>query len=212
MGDFSLNSRVVSLVGRWHQSLVFGRRARVLSETLAAEIPGNSSVLDIGCGDGSIASLIQSAVPGVQITGIETSQRPACRIPCHPFDGTHIPFPDRAFDICMFVDVLHHTNSLREILAEAARVSRRFILIKDHLCENAFDFRTLQFMDWVGNRAHGVVLPYNYQSKAQWLTLFEDSGLTVRSWNRALRLYPAPFNLVFGRNLHFSALLEKVAL
>jgi SAM-dependent methyltransferase len=211
VANFSLNSGVVSIVGRWHQSLVFGRRVRVLSEALAAEIPGNSSVLDIGCGDGSIASLIQSVVPGVQMQGIETSERPACRIPCHSFDGIRIPFPDAAFDICMFVDVLHHTNSIREILAEAARVSRRFILVKDHLCESALDFRTLQFMDWVGNRAHGVVLPYNYQSKAQWLTLFGDCGLKARSWNGALRLYPAPFNAVFGRNLHFSALLEKAA-
>lgn len=202
-------SWVVSTIGRWHKSLVFGRRARVLANQLAVEVAGESSLLDIGCGDGSIASLIQSAIPSVRVQGLETAERAACLIACQQFDGLHIPFPDAAFDVCMFVDVLHHTQSIRGLLAEAARVSRRYVLIKDHLCENAFDFRTLQFMDWVGNRSHGVVLPYNYQSRPQWSSNFEDCGLKVNSWKDHLSLYPAPFDALFGRKLHFVALLEK---
>jgi SAM-dependent methyltransferase len=207
----SSNSRVVSWVGRLHQSLVFGRRVRVLAERLAVEIAPNSSLLDIGCGDGSISSLIQSAVPGVQIQGIETAERPGCLIACQHFDGVHIPFPSGAFDVSILVDVLHHTKAIPDLLAEAARVSRRFVLIKDPVCESALDFRTLQFMDWVGNRSHGVVLPYNYQSRAQWMTFFAACGLRVHSWNGDLPLYTTVFNGVFGRGLHFVALLEKAA-
>jgi SAM-dependent methyltransferase len=207
--DTSRNSWVLSWVARSHQSLVFGRRVHVLAELLSAKVPGDSSLLDIGCGDGTIASLIQSAVPSVQIQGIEIAERPACRIPCRLFDGLHIPFPNATFDVCMLVDVLHHTSNIRKLLAEASRVSRRFLLIKDHLSESPLDFYTLKFMDWIGNRPHGVVLPNNYQSRSQWDTYFAGAQLSLKAWQDQVPLYPFPFNGIFGRKLHFVALLGK---
>ncbi len=112
----------------------------------------------------------------------------------------------------MFVDVLHHApdgQGITRLLSEACRVSRRFVLIKDHLSESRFDFKTLQFMDWVGNRPHGVVLPYNYQSRAQWDRYFSQAGLTVQSWDDRIPIYPFPFSALFGRRLHFVAMLGK---
>ena len=201
----------LSLVKAAHQRSVSGRRVRVLSEFLAAKIPAGASVLNIGCGDGTIASLITYQNPTVSIRGIEFAPRPACLIECAPFDGATIPHPSASFDVCMFVDVLHHApdaQGIARLLAEASRVSRRLILIKDHLSESRFDFKTLQFMDWVGNRPHGVVLPYNYQSRAQWNQYFSLSGLNVQDWNDQIPIYPFPFSALFGRRLHFIALLE----
>jgi hypothetical protein len=112
----------------------------------------------------------------------------------------------------MFVDVLHHapnSQGITRLLAEACRVSRRFVLIKDHLSESGFDFKTLQFMDWVGNRPHGVVLPYNYRSRDQWNQYFSLAGLNVHDWNDRIPIYPFPFSALFGRRLHFIARLEK---
>jgi len=204
-------SWALSWVARAHQTLVFGRRVRVLAKFLGANIPENSSILDVGCGDGTLSSLIQCANPSTQIQGIEIAQRPVYRIPCRVFDGTHIPFQDATFDVCMFVDVLHHTNQIREVLAEAARVSRRFLLIKDHISESSLDFHTLKFMDWIGNRPHGVLLPNNYQSRAQWDAYFAAAGLSLNGWQDKIPLYPFPFRSMFGRKLHFIALLEKNA-
>ena len=189
--------------------MVFDRRVRVLGECLAAQVPPGSSLLDIGCGDGTIASLVASAVHTSQVSGLEIVQRTSCSIPCRVFDGTRMPFLDSSFDVCMFVDVLHHTNQIREVLAEAARVSRRFLLIKDHLCESSLDFRTLKFMDWIGNCPHGVVLPNNYQSRKQWDAYFAGAGLRLKKWQGQIPLYPFPFSGIFGRTLHFIALLEK---
>jgi SAM-dependent methyltransferase len=200
----------LSLIKQAHGRAVVARRARVLAESLAAEIPLNASVLDIGCGDGTIASLIKSRLPGISIQGIEFAPRPNCLIECAPFDGTSIPFPSASFDVCMFVDVLHHTNKISALLSEACRVTRRFILIKDHLSQNKFDFATLQFMDWVGNRPYGVVLPYNYQSRAQWDQHFSQTALRLQNWQDHLPLYPFPFSLIFSRKLHFVALLDKL--
>ena len=203
------NSIALSALKQAHGSVVFARRVRVLADSLAATIPAGSSVLDIGCGDGTIASLIQERNPTVQIQGIEFAPRPACKIPCKPFDGVNIPHEPGSFDVCMFVDVLHHTHGIEPLLAEACRVSRRYVLIKDHLADSTLDFKTLQFMDWVGNRPHGVVLPYNYQNTTEWLRHFSNTGLKVIERQDKIAIYPFPFSLAFGRKLHFIALLEK---
>ncbi len=149
----SQDSLGLEFLKRVHGRAVLSRRVRLLAELLAAQIPANASVIDIGCGDGTIASEIKRHNPTISIQGIEFAPRPTCSIECASFDGATIPHPTGSFDVCLFVDVLHHTNNQQEItrlLFEACRVSRRYILIKDHLSENLIDFKILQFMDWVG--------------------------------------------------------------
>lgn len=197
------------LVKRLHEQLVFRRRTRVLSAALAELVPSGTALLDVGCGDGTIAYLIGQAKPTVSIQGLEVAPRRSCQIECGWFNGTTIPLPESSVDICLFVDVLHHTNHIERLLREARRVARRYVLIKDHLCENRFDYAVLSFMDWVGNRPHGVRLLYNYQSKGQWNRILSACGLCPVNWNEVLPLYPPPFNLLFGRGLHFVALCEK---
>jgi SAM-dependent methyltransferase len=199
----------LSWIGRWHRAFVFPRRTRVLAEMLGAQIPQDTSVLDIGCGDGTIGSLIAQQRPDVSIQGVEFKVRPRCKIECRSFDGLEIPFPSTSFDVCLFVDVLHHTQDPEGLLREAARVSRSLVLIKDHLDENFVDHATLRFMDWVGNRPHGVALTYNYQSRKQWVERFANCGVGEVSWTTQVPLYPPPFSLLVGRGLHFIALLKK---
>jgi SAM-dependent methyltransferase len=200
----------LSWIARSHRALVFGRRARVLADALAPLIPAEArSVLDIGCGDGTIGSLLAERRPELAIEGVEITPRPTCRIQCHAFDGAKLPFPDQSLDVCLFVDVLHHTKDVTQLLREAARVSRTCVVLKDHLSENSFDHATLQAMDWVGNRPHGVALTYNYQSLRQWQEHFAACGLRASQLSTALPLYPFPFSPVFGRKLHFVAQLMK---
>ncbi|HKM81836.1 MAG TPA: class I SAM-dependent methyltransferase [Candidatus Acidoferrum sp.] len=193
-----------------HARMVFGRRVRVLAECLSARIPPRCAVLDIGCGDGTIGSLLAKPGSEISLEGVEFAPRPQCAIRCRAFDGAELPFADGSFDVCLFVDVLHHTDDPSILLREARRVTRRFVLIKDHLSENRFDFKTLQFMDWVGNRPHGVRLPYNYQSRKEWEASFAKCGLSIAQWTSEVPLYPFPFSLLVGRGLHFVTLLEKV--
>src|SRR5216684_4118626 len=196
-------------MGSWHRAFVFQRRTRVLAEILASQIPQRASVLDIGCGDGTISSLIAERRPDISIQGVEYLVRPECKIECRAFDGSSLPFQDGSFDVCLFVDVLHHTQDPSVLLREAARVSRSFVLIKDHLDENAFDHLTLRFMDWVGNRPYGVVLTYNYQGRREWSEHFLKCGLAEATWTTEVALYPPPVSFLVGRGLHFVSLLRK---
>ena len=135
---------------------------------------------DVGSGDGQIMAFIAERRPDLTIRGLEVRPRERSPIPVDRFDGRRIPFDDASFDVVTFVDVLHHTDDPMELLRESRRVARRAILIKDHTREGLLARETLRFMDWVGNRPHGVRLPYNYWSEARWSAAWkgmESSGL-----------------------------------
>jgi SAM-dependent methyltransferase len=193
-----------------HDGYVHGRRVRRLCELLACLIPESCSVLDVGCGDGLLARLIQDRRPDLALRGIDVLVREHTLIPVEAFDGRSIPRGDDSVDVIMFVDVLHHTDDPTVLLAEAARVARRAVLIKDHLLEGFLAGRTLRFMDYVGNTHHGVALPYNYWPRGRWQQVFDKLGLTPEEWRDQLGLYPWPANLLFGRSLHFVARLGPI--
>jgi ubiquinone/menaquinone biosynthesis C-methylase UbiE len=145
-----------TIVGSLHQTLVFDRRARVLAKRLSALLSPGASVLDVGCGDGTIASLILLNRPDISIRGIDVLIRPETKIPVDTFDGEHMPYDDKTFDVVSFIDVLHHTNDPTVLLKEAKRVARRAVVLKDHTMDGILAYQTLQFMDWAGNASHGV--------------------------------------------------------
>ena len=198
---------IKSVLNTAHDALVFGRRVRVLARLLAKEIPSGAHVLDVGAGSGSVAAAIAAQRPDIRVEGIDVLIRPSCKIPVRSFDGVHIPFGDDAVDVVCLVDVLHHTDDPRVLLREAARVSRRYVLIKDHLREGLLAGATLRMMDWIGNYGHDVVLPYNYLSEKEWHSVFRDTNLESEHWLEDLGLYPSPFSVLFGRRLHFIGLM-----
>ena len=200
---------LLSCVESFHARWIFRRRVEVLSTILSELIPDQSTVLDIGCGDGSVGCLIHEKEPSITVQGLEVRPRPNCRIEYQVFDGKKMPYGDCSFDVCMFVDVLHHAEEIESLLNEGCRVSRGWIVIKDHLCEGSVDRWKLRLMDWVGNRPHGVHLTYNYQSRGEWMECFAACGLEVSSWQDAIPLYGFPFRLLLSRGLHFVALLRR---
>lgn len=199
-----------SLLNALHHRAVFTRRVEVLSALLADAVPGGGRVLDLGCGDGRIAARLMERRPDLIVEGVDVLVRPVTHIPVTRYDGGTLPFADGSFDYVVIVDVLHHTDDPAVVLAEAARVARRGLVVKDHLREGWLAGPILRLMDWVGNRGHDVRLPYNYLDRAQWAKVLERCGLAVSTWREQLALYPLPFDWVFGRRLHFVALLERM--
>lgn len=191
-----------------HERYSYNRRIETLSNHLAEVIPEGARVLDVGCGDGELASIIMQRRPDIQIEGVDILVRNETRIPVAPFDGQTIPYDNGSFDVVMFSDVLHHTDDPLILLREAVRVTRKSIVLKDHTCDGLFADVTLRFMDYVGNARYGVSLPFNYWTKKKWLDAFESLHLVIRTWKKDLRLYPRWADPIFGRSLHFVAKLE----
>jgi SAM-dependent methyltransferase len=191
-------------MGLWKDThaIVHGRRVRKLCEHISDLLPQGAAVLDVGCGDGILASLIGQERPDVTVTGLDVLLRPAARIPVIEFDGKTLPFADNSFDIVMFVDVLHHTEDPSVLLREAKRVSRAFLVIKDHTNDGFLSDLTLRFMDWFGNKPHGVALPYNYWAERTWRRVLSEMDIEIMEWRADLRMYPFPADMLFGRGLH----------
>lgn len=191
-----------------HDVVVFQRRVRVLLQCLLAELGQSGSVLDLGCGDGSLAKAIMERRPNLRFRGIDVLVRPRTAIPVELFDGVTIPAADQSYDWVTIVDVLHHTDNPGRLVSEAARVARKGVVIKDHLREGFAARQTLRVMDWVGNKGHNVRLPYNYLSRQEWDALFAQAGVSPLTWRTELSLYPFPATLLFDRGLHFVATLR----
>ena len=191
-----------------HDVAIFQRRVRVLSQCLSAELGQSGTVLDLGCGDGSLARAIMERKPDLRFRGIDVLIRPRTAIPVELFDGVTIPSADRSYDWVTIVDVLHHTDNPVRLVSEAARVARKGVVIKDHLREGFGARQTLRLMDWVGNKGHNVRLPYNYLSRQEWDSLFIEAGVAPLTWRTALSLYPFPATLLFDRELHFVTTLR----
>lgn len=193
-----------------HGRLILARRVRVLSAALAAAIPGGGRVLDLGCGDGQVALGLMRLRPDISVEGVDVLVRPVTHIPVTPYDGVTLPFADQSFDYVTIVDVLHHTDDPASVLAEAARVARHGVVIKDHLREGLLAGPTLRLMDWVGNRGHDVRLPYNYLDSAQWAAAEAKAGLALADRQERLGLYPGLLGWLFDRRLHFVARLVPI--
>ena len=191
------------LLDTLHGGAVHRRRVAVLSRHLAELMPEQAEVLDVGCGDGLVGSLVSGRRRDVEVRGIDIAVRPDTHIPVDEFDGRSIPYGDDEVDVVMLVDVLHHADEPQVLLGEAARVARRAIVLKDVTPLGPLSESTLRFMDWVGNARHGVPLPYRFWSQDEWRHAFADLGLSVEAVRRRLGLYPPPANLLFEKRMHF---------
>ena len=54
-----------------HQRNIHKRRIRVLANWITNRIPIGVSVLDVGCGDGELAAMIQQQRPDLRVQGLE---------------------------------------------------------------------------------------------------------------------------------------------
>jgi len=105
-------------------------------EVVLDRLRGQGLGLDLGCGDGELASLILSHT-GMRWTGleidehdVELARRRGVYAEVKHALASHIPEPDASFDLVFSNSALEHMEPLEQVLAEVARVLRpggRFI-------------------------------------------------------------------------------------
>ena len=199
-------------VGNLHAALVHPRRVRVIAEHASRLLPRDARVLDVGTGDGLIAAAVAERRRDVSIEGIDVLVRPETAIPVTPFDGREIPLPAASVDVVTMFDVLHHADDPAALLAEACRVARTCVVLKDHVANGWLARTILAVMDEVGNRRYGVALPHHYLSGSEWHGVIARLGVTPSVWEvGGLGLYPWPASVVVGGQLHVLARLDKAA-
>ena len=117
-------------VSEWRRLGALDKAANIVA--LCRQIPA-SSVLEIGAGDGSILSRLSELGFGDQLYAAEISRSGVAVIErrgiprlaeCRLFDGSHLPWDDKKFDLAILSHVVEHLEHPRQLLAEAARVAR----------------------------------------------------------------------------------------
>lgn len=154
-------------------------RCKAFASVLLPHLGDCRSVLDVGTSTGALAASIFRDLPELHLAGVDVVVGSQPLIPMVMGNGKRLPFDDDAFDCVMLIDVLHHDQHPGELLAEAKRVSRKRVLVKDHYWENRLDLPILRFQDYIGNKPYGVKLPYNFLDMETWLSLFENIGLGI---------------------------------
>jgi SAM-dependent methyltransferase len=195
------------LIDAAYDVAVGNRRLRVLAAHLADAIPHRGTVLDAGCGDGSVAVALMRVRPDLRVDGADVVVRPDARIPVTPWDGEELPFDDGAYDYVLLVDMLCRATDPAAVLAEAARVAAQGVVLKDHLREGRLAAPTLRFMHAARDRGRGTPGPEQFLTREEWEALFYRARLATVSNVDRLGLYPPPLNWMFDRQLHFVALL-----
>jgi len=116
--------------------LAFGQElGRRLAAYRDAQSWQGAAVLDVGCGDGSIAQAFAGC--GAQVTAVErslnrvanmarrlASQSAGPRFRLLAGDGHELPFANEKFDLIILSDVIEHVKNPPRVLQEAARVLR----------------------------------------------------------------------------------------
>lgn len=101
--------------------------------TQAVSLITSGKVLDVGCGDGLLLSMLREK--DIEGTGLDVSPEAVrkCRakgFAAEVFDPNRpFPFPDKYFDHVVLLDVLEHVYAPEELLSEAKRVSKGDIII-----------------------------------------------------------------------------------
>ena len=145
----------------------------------------NERVIDIGCGNGRISfelKKIKNIRPFGVDNYIETNS-----IPFMKTNGEKLHFRNKEFDASLLIDVLHHSNNIKEILGEASRVSRR-VIIKDHFYETGFQKIRLKFIDYLCNAPFNIPTPFNFLTLKEWEQLFESLKLKIIKMNTNFKL------------------------
>lgn len=88
---------------------------------------GDERLLDVGCGDGGVATLLRRRVKEVVAVDVEEhgDWRDAPGLRFQVADGESLPFEDASFDLVHSKDSLHHMTQPEAALREYRRVLRR---------------------------------------------------------------------------------------
>jgi SAM-dependent methyltransferase len=191
---------------------IYKRRVDVLSSLIVSHLQASDKVLDIGCGSGMLGSVIlehRNRPIGITYRGLEKSKRGGEPIEVIEYKMGPLPFMDQEFDVVILADVLHHEEQEGSLLSEAVRVCKRFLVVKDHKPDGFLGFWRVCFLDWAANNPHEVKCLYRYHTRREWLTIFEEHGLSPILEETSIDLYPPLFNLIFGKRLQYFVVLRR---
>ncbi len=196
----------------WHFASVSVPRAERIAAGVGELAPANTrSMLDIGCGDGTLASNVAGRLGSIRVSGVDIKVQPNCSIEVQSYDGLSIPHADGTFDLVTISDVLHHATDPSRVLTEALRVCTPggAVVLKDHFRLGRWSNSVLLAMDVIGNYAQGIVVTGTYLSPSQWVQLVAAAGGTLDKLVWPFDVHDFPWRLVTRSEYQFLARVRR---
>ncbi|MEP1229807.1 MAG: methyltransferase domain-containing protein [Litorimonas sp.] len=140
-------------------------------------LPFMGSHVEIGSGPGSVLDVMRAQnydVDGLDVR--DSSYREDLRPVL--YNGKDMPFCKHAYDTALLPTVLHHTADPEYIITEAARVSKRVIIIEDVYEGRIMEWLTkaldsLMNLEFLGH-------PHSNRTDKEWQETFERLGLSIQ--------------------------------
>ena len=133
--DRYTQGRFAGAAGRW----LLAQQDRMVTSVLDHTGPAPLRVLEVGGGHGQIAPLLVNRGHHVVVHGSDQ----VCFTRLEPLRRSHpdqldfcaaslraLPFADKSFDLVIAVRLFGHVSEWRPLLAEMARLSRRFVVVE----------------------------------------------------------------------------------
>jgi ubiquinone/menaquinone biosynthesis C-methylase UbiE len=152
-------------------------RLRNQAEMLADYVRRGDSVLDVGCGTGYLCKYLEEMY-GAESTGLDVKDFRVAPIAFRTFDGTSIPFADKAFDHVVLCFTLHHSHDPMALIQECRRVARRSTIVFEDLPDSRFGKLKVSLHVEAFQRFYRIGTPRSaaYRSALTWLS---DKAVTV---------------------------------
>jgi len=156
-------------------------RENEVGARVAAHLTAGQRVLDYGAGTGLVARWLASAA-GIKPTLadiVEYSNRRR-ELPFLQMDDPfHVPAGDGAFDVVLLLFALHHNpyEAQGKVLTEAARLTKRRLIVLEDTPMSRADLLWNTFWDKVLNLRHRVPTPLAFRSVEEWVPIFLEHGL-----------------------------------
>ncbi|AXN45348.1 Ubiquinone biosynthesis O-methyltransferase [Mycobacterium marinum] len=168
-------------------------RLRQQAHALGGHLGKGDSVLDVGCGTGYLSAYLQQMY-GISPSGIDVKDARRTEIPFREFNGTSIPFPDRAFDHVVLSEVLHHSHDPVALIKQCYRVARRSIIVFEDMPDGRLGKGILFLHVHAFARYYRYPFPPatigSYRSALNWLGDNSSCVLQVRQPPEWLSAYP----------------------
>lgn len=134
-----------------------------------------SRILDIGCAKGFMLYDFTRIIPGIEIIGLDVSRYAlehayaASKPYLFQGDATHLPFPDKSFDLVISINSIHNLpiDACRQAILEIIRVSKQSAYITVDAWRN--DEEKKRMLQW-------NLTALTYMHVDNWKKLLEEVG------------------------------------
>ena len=196
---------------KWIHSPVYRMRIKGMHDQILPWLNSGDRILDVGCGYGALGKMIMESPwcpADVKVMGLEKTSRDHIQIPIEYYSGNQIPYSNNSFDIIILADVLHHEIDQHKLIDECARISKRYIIIKDHKLDGAWAQYRISLMDWFSNIPYDIPCLYHYNRLLDWHRLYQQHRLHLIFEAHTVKLYPSILNFILGGRIQYFAVLQ----